>query len=102
DGATIVGYSAVKGHWLDIGAKDPYATDTVDMHQEGTIYPGVRLYRRGELVDDIFRLALANSRLPNAVAGDIKAEVGAVRTGAAALSALVSRYGLDTFRACVE
>lgn len=102
DGGELIGYAAVKGHWLDIGAKDPYATDTVDMHQEGTIYPGLRLYRRGELVDDIYRLALANSRLPHAVAGDIKAEVVAVRTGAAALSALVSRHGLDTFRACVE
>ena len=102
DAGELIGYAAVKGHWLDIGAKDPYATDTVDMHQEGTIYPGVRLYRRGELVDDIYRLALANSRLPHAVAGDIKAEVVAVRTGAAALSALVSRHGLDTFQACVE
>lgn len=102
DGGELIGYAAVKGHWLDIGAKDPYATDTVDMHQEGTIYPGLRLYRRGELVDDIYRLALANSRLPHAVAGDIKAEVVAVRTGAAALSALVSRHGLDTFRECVE
>ena len=55
-----------------------------------------------KLVDDIYRLALANSRLPHAVAGDIKAEVVAVRTGAAALSALVSRHGLDTFQACVE
>ena len=102
DAGELIGYAAVKGHWLDIGAKDPYATDTVDMHQEGTIYPGLRLYRRGELVDDIYRLALANSRLPHAVAGDIKAEVVAVRTGAAALSALVSRHGLDTFQACVE
>jgi N-methylhydantoinase B len=98
----LIGYAAVKGHWLDIGAKDPYATDTVDMHQEGTIYPGVRLYRRGELVDDIYRLALANTRLPHAVAGDIKAEVVAVRIGAAALCAVVARHGLDTFRACVE
>jgi N-methylhydantoinase B len=98
----LIGYAAVKGHWLDIGAKDPYMTDSVDMHQEGTIYPGVRLYRRGELVDDIYRLALANSRLPQAVAGDVRAEVVAIRTGAAALSALVSRHGLPTFRACVE
>jgi N-methylhydantoinase B len=93
----LVGYAAVKGHWLDIGAKDPYATDTVDMHQEGTIYPGVRLYRRGELVDDIYRLALANSRLPHAVAGDVRAEVVAVRAGAAALSGIIRRHGLGPF-----
>ena len=33
----LVGYAAVKAHWLDIGGKEPYATDTVDMFQEGTI-----------------------------------------------------------------
>ena len=31
----LVGYSAIKAHWLDIGGKDPYSTDTVDVFQEG-------------------------------------------------------------------
>ena len=31
--------------------KEPYCTDTIDVFQEGTIFPGVKLYRRGELVD---------------------------------------------------
>ena len=35
----LVGYAAIKAHWLDIGGKEPYATDTVDMFQEGTIFP---------------------------------------------------------------
>ena len=47
----LVGYSAIKAHWLDIGAKEIYCTDTIDVFQEGTIFPGVKLYRRGELVD---------------------------------------------------
>ena len=68
-----------QGHWLDIGGKEPYSTDTVDVFQEGTIFPGVKLYRRGELVDDIYRMALANSRVPKMVAGDINAEVVGVR-----------------------
>jgi N-methylhydantoinase B len=98
----IVAYTAIKGHWLDIGGKEPYSTDTVDVFQEGTIFPGVKLYRRGERVDDIYRMAMANSRVPKMVAGDINAEVVGVRTGAKALLALVERYGLDTFYACVE
>ena len=40
----LIGYAAVKAHWLDIGGKDPYSTDTVDVFQEGTIFPGVHLY----------------------------------------------------------
>jgi N-methylhydantoinase B len=101
DGA-LVAYTAIKGHWLDIGGKEPYSTDTVDVFQEGTIFPGVRLYSGGVRVDDIYRMALANSRVPKAVAGDINAEVVGVRTGASAVTALVGRYGLERFRAAVS
>jgi N-methylhydantoinase B len=98
----LVGYTVIKGHWLDIGGKEPYSTDTVDVFQEGTIFPGVRLYEKGELVPDIFRMAVANSRVPKMVAGDINAEVVGVRTGANALLRLVERYGLETFWESVE
>jgi N-methylhydantoinase B len=101
-GGELVGYTTVKGHWLDIGGKEPYSTDTVDVFQEGTIFPGVHLYRRGEPVQDIFRMATANSRVPKMVAGDIGAEVVAVRTGARALAQLVERHGVDTFWESVE
>jgi len=98
DDEELIGYAAIKAHWLDIGGKDPYSTDTVDVFQEGTIFPGVKLYSRGRLVSDIFRMATANSRVPKMVAGDINALVVGVRTGAAALTRVVERYGLETFR----
>jgi N-methylhydantoinase B len=97
----LIGYSTIKGHWLDIGGKEPYSTDTVDVFQEGTIFPGVKLYSRGRLVSDIFRLATANSRVPKMVAGDINATVVGVRTGVAALQRVVDRYGSERFRESV-
>ena len=48
DDGELIGYTTIKGHWLDIGGKEPYSTDTVDVFQEGTVYPGIKLYRRGE------------------------------------------------------
>lgn len=98
----LIGYSAIKAHWLDIGGKDPYSTDTVDVFQEGTIFPGVKLFSRGRLVSDIYRMATANSRVPKMVAGDINALVVGVRAGAAALDRVVQRHGVQTFRDCVE
>jgi N-methylhydantoinase B len=98
----LVGYSAIKAHWLDIGAKEIYCTDTTDVFQEGTIFPGVKLYRRGELVEDIQKMAVANSRLPKFVLGDINAEVAGVRAGGRELIRLVERYGLEVFSDCVE
>ena len=98
----LVGYAAIKAHWLDIGAKEIYCTDTTDVFQEGTIFPGVKLYRRGELVEDIQKMAVANSRLPKFVLGDINAEVAGVRAGGRELVRLVQRYGLEMFSNCVE
>jgi N-methylhydantoinase B len=98
----LIGYTAIKGHWLDIGGKEPYSTDTVDVFQEGTIFPGVKLYSRGELVKDIYRMAIANSRVPKMVAGDLNAEVVSARTGAAGFLRVVERFGLETFEQSVE
>jgi N-methylhydantoinase B len=98
----LVGYTTIKGHWLDIGGKEPYSTDTVDVFQEGTIFPGVKLYDRGTLVKDIYRMAIANSRVPKMVAGDINAEVVGVRVGAAGLLRVVERYGTSVFEESVE
>lgn len=98
----LVGYVASKGHLTDIGAKNPYCTDTVDLFQEGVIFPGVKLYRRGELVEDILRMLLANSRAPYAVKGDIFAEVACCRAGAAEFLRVIERFGLETFRDCSE
>jgi N-methylhydantoinase B len=101
-GDELIGYTTVKGHWLDIGGKEPYSTNTVDVFQEGTIFPGVHLYRGGEPVRDIFRIATANSRVPKMVTGDVNAEVIAVRTGARALARLVERHGVEVFWDSVE
>jgi N-methylhydantoinase B len=98
----LIGYTTIKGHWLDIGAKDPYSTDTVDVFQEGTVYPGVRLYKGGVLNEDLYRMVVANSRMPKALAGDMNAEIVGCKAGAAALLRVVERYGLPRFNACVE
>ena len=98
----LVGYTAIKAHWLDIGAKEIYCTDTTDVYQEGTIFPGVKLYRQGELVRDILKMVTANSRLAKLVVGDLSAQVAGVRIGARELVRLVERYGVETFYNCVE
>lgn len=101
-GDELIGYTAIKGHWLDIGAKDPYCTDTTDVFQEGVVFPGVHIYREGVLNEDIFRMAMANSRVPNMVQGDLDAQVTGCRVGVKGLLEVVERFGYDTFRAAVE
>lgn len=101
-GGELVGYAAIKAHHMDIGAKEPYCTDTVDIFQEGTIFPSVKLYRAGVLQEDMYRTIVANSRLPQALIGDLHAQVAAAHVGLAGYYALIDRYGIDTVRASVE
>lgn len=99
---TLIGYTAIKGHWLDIAAKEPYCTDTVDIFQEGTVYPGLKLYRKGVLNEDIYRIILANTRMPDAVAGDMAAQVTGCRVGTDRFQEVVARFGIETYSAAVE
>jgi len=102
DDGELIGYTAIKGHWLDIAGKDPYCTDTIDVFQEGTIYPGVKIYKKGELNDDIHRMVVANSRVPKFVAGDLNAQVVGCRVGATAFREVVGRFGRAEFLNAVE
>jgi N-methylhydantoinase B len=98
----LVGYSAIKAHWSDVGAKNRYCTDTIDLFQEGVLIPGVKLYSRGERNEDLMRILMANSRLPGDVEGDLKAEIVGVRVAAAALRRVIERFGFETYQAAVE
>ena len=45
----LVGFSANKAHWTEVGGKDPgsWTTDSVDIWQEGLQFPCVKLFNRG-------------------------------------------------------
>ena len=103
DDEELIGYAAIKGHWLDIGGKEPYSTDTVDVFQEGTIFPGVKLYRRGRarrrhLPDGARQLA----RAEDGRGRHQRRGRGRAHRRGGARCALVERYGLETFRESVE
>jgi N-methylhydantoinase B len=98
----LVGYAANKAHWLDIGAKAPYCTDTTDVYQEGVVIPGVKLYKGGNLNEDIHRMAIANCRFKKAVNGDLNAQVASCHVGARELLRVVKRFGYATFTECIE
>jgi len=99
---TLIGYTAIKAHWLDTGGKEPYSTDTVDVFQEGTIFPGLKLYDKGQRVEDIYKLIVANSRVPKAIIGDLNAQLNGVRAGSLALQRIVNKFGIETFYSCIS
>lgn len=99
----LLGYTAVKQHWLDLGQKDPgYILDSTDVFQEGLIMPGLKIYKKGVLDEELLNLIRFNSRLPNRVIGDMNAQISACRTGERRVIELIGRFGVETFQATVE
>ena len=99
----LVGYTAIKLHWLDLGQKDPgYVLDSVDVFQEGLIMPGLKLYKAGVRDEEIYNLIRFNSRLPDRVIGDMNAQISACRTGEQRVAELVEKFGVALFQEAVE
>ena len=99
----LVGYTAIKLHWLDLGQKDAgYILDSVDVFQEGLLMPGLKIYKAGKRDEEIYNLLRFNSRLPDRIIGDMNAQISACRTGERRVSELVERFGTALFREAVE
>lgn len=96
-GDTRVGYTVSRAHLLDIGSKEPgYMVDTTNLHQEGIVFPGTKIYKDGEPNEEIFELLRYNVRHPNKVTSDLNAEIAALHTGENRLKELYEKYGQET------
>ncbi|MET7397789.1 hydantoinase B/oxoprolinase family protein [Dactylosporangium sp. NPDC005572] len=99
----LVAFLCVRAHWMDLGAKDPgYVLDSTDVHQEGLLFPGTRVFADGEPVREIHELIRFNSRMPDAVLGDLHAQVACLRTGERRVAELFGTYGRATVGAVVD
>jgi N-methylhydantoinase B len=94
----IRGWAAFRGHTVDMGGIYPggWYSDTTEVFQEGFRMPPVKLLVEGKNNEDVFRLIRANTRVPDAVLGDIRAMVAAVRKGSQRFSDVIDRFGLKT------
>lgn len=99
-GGELVAFAVARGHMVDMGGAVPgsRSTSLTEIYQEGLRLRQLPFYLRGEPVEHVHRLIADNSRMAEAVLGDLRAEVAACRTGERRLGALIQRYGLDTFR----
>ena len=98
-----VAFLCIRAHWMDLGAKDPgYVLDSTDVHQEGLLFPGTKVFAEGEPVQSILELIRFNSRMPELVLGDLHAQVAALRTGERRLIEVYQQFGAPVVEAAVE
>ncbi len=94
----LVGYTACLAHHVDVGGGAPASVGAFqEVFQEGVIIPAVKLVKGGEIVDDVFRLVLAQIRSKRETAGDFRAQVASNLTGIRRVNEIIDRFGLDEF-----
>lgn len=99
----VIGYTACLAHHVDVGGGAPASVGAFrEVFQEGVIIPRVKLVNDGEINRDVFDLVLAQIRSKRETAGDFRAQIASNRTGAARISEIVDRYGLDQFNRYVD
>src|SRR4051812_28020459 len=94
---TLLGYVANLAHHVDVGGGAPASIGAFrEVFQEGVIIPPVKVATGGRIVDDVFRLLLAQIRSKHETGGDLRAQIAANVTGARRLQALADRHGRET------
>ncbi len=100
----LIGFSANKAHWTEVGGKDPgsWTTDSVDVFQEGLQFPCVKLFERGKPIQSLFDMIAANVRTPDMTLGDVWAQVASCRLGAQRFQELCRKHGLANVREAIR
>lgn len=100
----LIGFSAVRAHWLDVGGSSPtsYDTNTGEIIKEGLRVPPAKLFEAGDRNDALYNVILANVRDREERLGDFNAQLGGVRHGRTRLGELAAKYGEETVRESIS
>jgi N-methylhydantoinase B len=96
----LIAFAAAKGHWTEVGGKDPgsWTADSTDVYQEGLQLPFVRAYAGGAPDPAVLAILAANSRLPDMTTGDLLAQAACLEVAERRLLELCARYGAGVVR----
>lgn len=96
----LTGFTASTCHALDIGGRG-LGTEANDCYEEGLLLPVCKLYAAGR-PQQVLDLIRANVREPEAVLGDIHAQVAGNALGAHRLDEMMSEFALDDIDALAD
>jgi N-methylhydantoinase B len=68
---TLIGFFAINVHWIDIGGITPRSSD---IFMEGLQLRSIKLWSKGEPIQEVYRIIENNTRFPVELSGDIAAQ----------------------------
>ncbi|HXG05521.1 MAG TPA: hydantoinase B/oxoprolinase family protein [Candidatus Binatia bacterium] len=101
----LIGFAVNIVHHTDVGGQRPGSqgvTGIFDYFQEGLRIPPTKVWREYREDPAVIGIIAANTRTPDRVLGDLRAQRSALRVGELRLIELVERYGRDTVFAAME
>jgi N-methylhydantoinase B len=101
----LVGFSFTTAHHLDIGSQKPAScgiVDACDTYAEGLRFEAIKVYEKGQKLEQVWRILRQNIRASDLVVGDMEAQIAACRIGAERYVELLDRYGLETVTAASD
>ena len=92
----LIAFVANIVHHADVGgaAVGSMSGGLNEIYKEGLRIPLIRLYNKGKIVHDVFRLLLLNMRLSDERKGDINAQIAACRLGVSRINDLIKKHGV--------
>ena len=94
DSHALIGFFAINVHWIDIGGITPRSTD---IFMEGLQLRSIKLWSKGEPIQEVYRIIENNTRFPVELLGDIAAQHAGCVLGRDLIQALADKYGVETF-----
>jgi N-methylhydantoinase B len=104
DGA-LIGFAVNILHHTDVGGSRPGSQGVegiFDYFQEGLRIPPTKVWSAYRENDAVVGIIAANTRTPDKVLGDLRAQRSALRVGELRLQELAARYGHDTLAAAMD
>ncbi|MGH7087570.1 MAG: hydantoinase B/oxoprolinase family protein [Stellaceae bacterium] len=94
----VIGFGVSVAHKADIGGLVPGSSGAGarEIFHDGLLLPPVRFQSEGGIDEDVEAIIANNSRIPEILLGDLRAQVGATRLGVERLAALCDEYGRGT------
>ncbi|VEF46542.1 hydantoin utilization protein B [Bacillus freudenreichii] len=101
---TLVGYSSMFGHVMDVGGPVPSSmpVTATTIFGEGVRFPPVKLFEKGVLNESIIKIIKANTRTPLENYSDLMALVASCRTAEKRVKEICGRFGIDTYFAALD
>lgn len=97
-------WAAHFGHMTDVGGKVPGSLpiDAREIFEEGTAVPPVKIFKKGELQQDILKIVLRNARMPHWNEGDFNGVIAACNMAERRCIEMAERFGDDVFYSSLD